>query len=154
MPLLHILCYNGSLVTWKVVSLTAAKFKALIFSTSDFALSLNSTSLAPFFYNHFTLTEQKTSFPTIPLFCLRTRCRRNLFTESLHSNGRLRWFHYSVPLGGTSQYYEVPHYYFFPPPVTSSLFGSIIPSALFLKHPQFFSSLMFEIKFHTRTRSR
>jgi hypothetical protein len=26
MPVLHILCYNGSLVTWTVVSLTSAKF--------------------------------------------------------------------------------------------------------------------------------
>jgi hypothetical protein len=33
------LCYNGSLVTWTVVSLPAAKFKPLIFSMSRFALS-------------------------------------------------------------------------------------------------------------------
>jgi hypothetical protein len=33
------LCYNGSLVTWTVVSLTAAKFKPLIFSMSRFVLS-------------------------------------------------------------------------------------------------------------------
>jgi hypothetical protein len=37
MPI-HILCYNDSLVTWTAISLTTAKFKALIFSTSDFAL--------------------------------------------------------------------------------------------------------------------
>jgi hypothetical protein len=36
---LLILCYNGSIVTWTVVSLTTAKFKPLTFSTSDFALS-------------------------------------------------------------------------------------------------------------------
>jgi hypothetical protein len=29
MPILHILCYNGSLVTWTVVSLTTSKFKPL-----------------------------------------------------------------------------------------------------------------------------
>jgi hypothetical protein len=34
MPILRILCYNDSLVTWTVVSLTAEKFKPLIFSTS------------------------------------------------------------------------------------------------------------------------
>jgi hypothetical protein len=34
-----ILCYNGSLVTWTVVSLTTAKFKPLIFSVFGFALS-------------------------------------------------------------------------------------------------------------------
>jgi hypothetical protein len=39
MPFLHILCYNGSLVTWTVVSLTTAKFKPLIFSMSGFTLS-------------------------------------------------------------------------------------------------------------------
>jgi hypothetical protein len=38
MPTLLILCYNGSLVTWTVVSLTIAKFKPLIFSLSGFAL--------------------------------------------------------------------------------------------------------------------
>jgi hypothetical protein len=36
---LSYLCFNGSLVTWTVVSLTAAKFKHLIFSMSVFALS-------------------------------------------------------------------------------------------------------------------
>jgi hypothetical protein len=39
MPNLHILCYNGSLVFWTVVSLTTAKFKPLLFSTSGFTLS-------------------------------------------------------------------------------------------------------------------
>jgi hypothetical protein len=38
MHILRILCNNGSLVTWKVVSLTAAKFKLLYFM-SRFALS-------------------------------------------------------------------------------------------------------------------
>jgi hypothetical protein len=36
----HILCYNGSLVTWKVVSLTT-KFKPLILFMSCFTLSLS-----------------------------------------------------------------------------------------------------------------
>jgi hypothetical protein len=39
MSILRILCYNGSFVTWTVVSLTTAKFKPLIFSMSGFALS-------------------------------------------------------------------------------------------------------------------
>jgi hypothetical protein len=38
-PVLRILCYNGSLVTWFVVSLTTAKFKPLILSVYGFALS-------------------------------------------------------------------------------------------------------------------
>jgi hypothetical protein len=36
---LLILCYNGSLVTWTVVSLTATNFKPLIFSVCGFTLS-------------------------------------------------------------------------------------------------------------------
>jgi hypothetical protein len=39
MSILLILCYNGSLVTWTVVSLTTPQFKPLIFSMSGFALS-------------------------------------------------------------------------------------------------------------------
>jgi hypothetical protein len=39
MSILRILCYNGSLVTWTVVSLTTAKFKPLIFSTKNSSLS-------------------------------------------------------------------------------------------------------------------
>jgi hypothetical protein len=39
MPILRILCYNDSLITWMVVSITTAKFKPLILSMSRFALS-------------------------------------------------------------------------------------------------------------------
>jgi hypothetical protein len=39
MPMLRILCYNGSLVIWTVVSLTTAKFKPLIFCMSGFTFS-------------------------------------------------------------------------------------------------------------------
>jgi hypothetical protein len=39
MPVLRIFCYNGSLVTYTAVSLTAAKFKPLTFPVSRFALS-------------------------------------------------------------------------------------------------------------------
>jgi hypothetical protein len=38
MSILRILCYNGSLVVWMVVSLVIAKFKLLIFSVSSFTL--------------------------------------------------------------------------------------------------------------------
>jgi hypothetical protein len=34
MPILRILSYNGSLITWTVISLTADKFKPLIFRLS------------------------------------------------------------------------------------------------------------------------
>jgi hypothetical protein len=36
---LHILCYNGSLAIWTVVSLATAKFKPIIFSSFGFILS-------------------------------------------------------------------------------------------------------------------
>jgi hypothetical protein len=39
MPILLVLCCNGSSVTWTVVSLTTVKFQLLIFSVSGFALS-------------------------------------------------------------------------------------------------------------------
>jgi hypothetical protein len=39
MSVLLILCYNRSIVTWRVISLTAPKFRPLIFSMSGFALS-------------------------------------------------------------------------------------------------------------------
>jgi hypothetical protein len=39
MPILRILCYNGSLVTWTVISLATVKFKPLTFSTSGVTLS-------------------------------------------------------------------------------------------------------------------
>jgi hypothetical protein len=49
MSILVILCYNGSLVTWRVVSLTAAKFKPLIFSMSGFTLFYAANMLAKYF---------------------------------------------------------------------------------------------------------
>jgi hypothetical protein len=61
--------------------------------------SLNWTLL----YNHFAPTTLKTQLLccwegvfTTPLdCCLRIRCRRNVFTDSLPSNKRLFWLHYS-----------------------------------------------------------
>jgi hypothetical protein len=45
MPILRIICYNGSLITWTVVSMTTAKFKLLLFSMSIFDLSYTSNML-------------------------------------------------------------------------------------------------------------
>jgi hypothetical protein len=78
---LCILCYNGSLVTWTVVSLTTAKFKPLIFSTSGFALSYAvNMFILMILYDFWLLpwpagprdiasgrSQQKTPFLTIPL---------------------------------------------------------------------------------------
>jgi hypothetical protein len=38
-PIINFSCYNGCLLTWTVVCLTAAKFKSLIFLVPGFALS-------------------------------------------------------------------------------------------------------------------
>jgi hypothetical protein len=52
MPILRVLCYNGSLVTWTVVSLTTTKFQPLAFSTSGLALpySANMLVLMTYYY--------------------------------------------------------------------------------------------------------
>jgi hypothetical protein len=44
LPILLILCYNGSLVISTVVTLTAVKVKSLIFPMSGFALSYTATA--------------------------------------------------------------------------------------------------------------
>jgi hypothetical protein len=52
--ILHILCYNDSLLTWTVVSLTTAKFNTLIriFSMSGFALSYISRTCSFAYWTH------------------------------------------------------------------------------------------------------
>jgi hypothetical protein len=70
MLILHILCYNGSFVTWMVISLTTANFKPLIFSMSGFALSYTMKLVclpadSPDIASAWTL--QKTQLPTVPL---------------------------------------------------------------------------------------
>jgi hypothetical protein len=42
-----------------------------------------------------TLNGPKTSFPKIPLCCLRIRCHGNLFTDPLPSSEHLLWLHCS-----------------------------------------------------------
>jgi hypothetical protein len=59
MPILHILCYNGSLVTWMVVSLTTAKFNHLIFSMSGFASSYTANMFILMILYDFCLVPSK-----------------------------------------------------------------------------------------------
>jgi hypothetical protein len=73
MPILHVSCCNGCLVTWTVVSLTTAKFKPLLALTAP-----------P--YNTFARTEEKTPFPSVPLLFHAYRCRGNMFIEPLPRN--------------------------------------------------------------------
>jgi hypothetical protein len=47
MPILHILFYNGSLVTWTVASFTTAKVKPLVFSVSIFTLPYTTNMFVP-----------------------------------------------------------------------------------------------------------
>jgi hypothetical protein len=59
MLMLCILCYNGSLVIWKVVSLTNVKFSPLIFYMSGFALSYTTNVfILMILYDFYLLTAQ------------------------------------------------------------------------------------------------
>jgi hypothetical protein len=55
MHILRILCYNGSLVTWTTVSLTATKFKPLISSVSGLSLSYTANMFILMFLYDFSL---------------------------------------------------------------------------------------------------
>jgi hypothetical protein len=92
-PIINCSCYNGSLLTWTVVCLTAAKFKPLIFPIIDL--------LCPFI-THWHGPRRKHSLHTVEKACLLIRCqamdvlllrvrfRRNTFTDSLRTNGSIR----------------------------------------------------------------
>jgi hypothetical protein len=60
MPILHILCCNGCLVTWTAVSLTTARFKLLIFYMFGFTL--------PYTANMFISRFHMTSACFLPSF--------------------------------------------------------------------------------------
>jgi hypothetical protein len=107
---LPILCYNSSLVTWTVVSLTSAKFKPLIFQWL-------STRLVPSLYNLGTDRIENTASKSSYI-----RCCGNVFMESLPSNGSLRQSScHGIFLtldgsqqclsGGTSMVYDVAEMY-------------------------------------------
>jgi hypothetical protein len=64
----YTLCYNGSLVTWTVVSLTTAKFKPLIFCMTGFTLSYTA--------NMFILTTLHDFYLSPPQFCYNNRIQR------------------------------------------------------------------------------
>jgi hypothetical protein len=67
-PVLRILLYNSSLVTWTVASLTTARFKPLISSLSGFALSHTVPS-----YNSSARTPWKTPSSVVNNACLLVR---------------------------------------------------------------------------------
>jgi hypothetical protein len=69
MPILRILCYNGSLVTWTVVSLTASKFKPLI--------SLRLASPCPVLCS-------------FSWFCMTSACRLHNFIIWSYTYGKLK----------------------------------------------------------------
>jgi hypothetical protein len=99
MPILQTLCYNSSLVTWTVVSLTTAKFKPLIFSLSWLP---QLCSLEPLCTNRVENTASNSSLPLLlhayplprerlPSLCLETALVYLLISRSLHSNGCTRY---------------------------------------------------------------
>jgi hypothetical protein len=111
MPILHILCCNGCLVTWTVVSLTTAKFKPLIFSVSGFTLSYTANMFILMIPYDFCLFSAQFCYIIIynPLlsillafvmwprhglhrkrfvhYCTLFLCRGSLTTELFSSNG-------------------------------------------------------------------
>jgi hypothetical protein len=86
MPILRILCYNGSLDTRTVVSLTTSKFKPLIFLLflSSFSFLFSSFLFLPIGSRYIFLawTAQRRLFH----YCMFSR-RGNMSTELFPSNG-------------------------------------------------------------------
>jgi hypothetical protein len=84
MPNLRILCYNGSLVIWTVVSLTAAKLKPFVFSMSGFFFSY--TANGP---------HRKDHFQQFLSCCVVIRYRKNMFTIRFLAMDMFFWVCYS-----------------------------------------------------------
>jgi hypothetical protein len=83
MPSLRILCYNGSLVIWKVVSLTTAKFKPLISSVSGFALFYAANVFILMILYDFCLSSAQFCYIIVCIW----KCWRNGCWSSLYSLG-------------------------------------------------------------------
>jgi hypothetical protein len=109
-PILRVLCYNGSLVTWTVVSLTTAKFKPLIFNWLSskprlaYNLSARTTQKTPFF-----CCGTIVSFVSVAAgMCLLSCCPETALvyppiSRSLHTNRSTR---YSIFLLSTIYVYS------------------------------------------------
>jgi hypothetical protein len=89
MPMLRILRYNGSLVTWTVGRLTAAKFGSWSSLYSDGRNLIENTA------SHSSSIVVCVSFETFTWLLLSHRLATVVFTELFHSNGCLCWFHNS-----------------------------------------------------------
>jgi hypothetical protein len=102
MPILRILCYNGSLVTWTVVSLTTSKFKFLIFSVSGFAFGRTTVPLSlEYMIRHGPYREHHAQ--QFFYCCVCISCRNNAFTKPLPNNVRIFYYSDFQALGGDIQ---------------------------------------------------
>jgi hypothetical protein len=79
MPILRILCYNGSLVIWSVIRLTTKKFKPLTFSMSGFTLSYTANIFIRMILYDFCVSPEAIVFlfqlvvPTRPAYNISAR---------------------------------------------------------------------------------
>jgi hypothetical protein len=73
--ILRILCYNGSLVTWTVVSLTTAKFKPLIFFMFGFALSYATNTFILMILYNFCLFPAQFYYIIVYIWRLNAVCK-------------------------------------------------------------------------------
>jgi hypothetical protein len=98
MPILRILCYNGSLVTWMVASLTTSKFKPLIFSMSGFTFSYTANVGSDRQRKHLSISHPRkcllitrTPYPRkhrpVTGWFPRIHLHGNVFADSFPSNG-------------------------------------------------------------------
>jgi ABC-type Fe3+-siderophore transport system permease subunit len=65
MPILRILCYNGSLVIWTYVSLITVKFKPIIFSLSGYTLSYTANMFILMIVCDFCLSPAQVYYITV-----------------------------------------------------------------------------------------
>jgi hypothetical protein len=98
MHILRILCYNGSLVTWTVVSLTTAKFKPLIFSMSGFTLSNTTNMFVLMILYDFCLLPAQFCYIIIHIWKVESRVQIALLLTYRH--WRRRKHRSSVPVHG------------------------------------------------------
>jgi hypothetical protein len=84
MPVLRILCYNGSSVTWTVVSLTTAKFKPLIFSMAGFALAYTTNMFILTILYDFCLSPAQFCYTIVYMRKVESRVQISLLETSRH----------------------------------------------------------------------
>jgi hypothetical protein len=105
MSILLIFCYNGSLITWTVVSLIIAKFKPLIISVSGFALSYTANMFILIILYDFCTplrpreiasgrTQQKTPCLQLLFYSMTWTSQGTHIKHRFHSSPAVAWRHW------------------------------------------------------------